>query len=69
MIMVLLHDLAYSDRRIQVEKIAQTLGISHGSVSTILHGRLSMRKLTAHWDLKSITMSKWQPEHQYAAPF
>ena len=30
-------DLVYSDRRIQVEEIAQALGISHGSVSTILH--------------------------------
>ena len=41
-------DLVYSDRRIQVEEIAQALGISHGSVSTILHDRLGMRKLTAH---------------------
>ena len=40
-------DLANSDRRIQVEEIAQALGISHGSVSTILHDRLGMRKLTA----------------------
>ena len=30
-------DLVYSDRRIQVEEIGQALGISHGSVSTILH--------------------------------
>ena len=28
-------DLVYSDRRIQVEEIAQALGISHGTVSTI----------------------------------
>jgi len=40
-------DLVYSDRRIKVEEIAQALGISHGSVSTILHDRLGMRKLTA----------------------
>ena len=40
-------DLVYSDRRIQVEEIVQALGISHGSVSTILHDRLGMRKLTA----------------------
>ena len=32
-------DLVYSVRRIQVEEIAQTLGISHGSGSTILHDR------------------------------
>ena len=40
-------DLIYSDRQIQVEEIAQEIGISHGSVSTILHDRLGMRKLTA----------------------
>ena len=57
-------DLVYSDRRIQVEEIAQALGISHGSVSTILHDRLGMRKLT----VSPFAMSKWQPEHQYAAP-
>ena len=42
-------DLVYSDRRIQVEEITQALGILHGSVSTILHDRLGMRKLTARW--------------------
>ena len=38
-----------SDRRIQVEEIVQALGISHGSVSTILHDRSGMHKLTARW--------------------
>ena len=42
-------DLICSDRRIQMEGIAQALGISHGSVSTTLHDRLGMRKLTARW--------------------
>ena len=41
-------DLVYSDRQIEVEEIVQGLGISHGSVSTILHDRLGMRKLRAH---------------------
>ena len=48
-------DLVYYDRRIQVEEIAQALGISHGSVSTILHDRLGMRKLTARWVPKSLS--------------
>ena len=48
-------DLVYSDRRIQVEEIAQVLGISHSSVSTILHERLGMRKLTARWVPKSLS--------------
>ena len=46
-------DLVYSDRGIQVEEITQALGISQSSVSTILHDRLGMRKLTARWVPKS----------------
>ena len=38
-----------------MEEIAQALGISDGSVSTILHDRLGMRKLTAHWVSKSLS--------------
>ena len=45
----------YTDRRIQVEEISQALGISHGSISTILHDRLGMRKLTACWVPKSLS--------------
>ena len=48
-------DLVYSDRRIQVEEIAQALGISHGNVSTILHDHLGMRKLTARWVPKPLS--------------
>ena len=48
-------DLVYSDRRIQVEEIAQALGISHGNVSTILHDHLGMRKQTARWIPKSLS--------------
>ena len=48
-------DLVYSDRRIQMEEIAQTLGNSHGSVSTILHDRLGTREITARWVPKSLS--------------
>ena len=48
-------DLVYSDRRIKVEEIANALHISHGSVSTTLHDRLGMHKLTAHWVPKSLS--------------
>ena len=47
--------LEYTDRRIQVEEITQLLGLSHGSVSTILHDRLGMCKLTARWVPKSLS--------------
>ena len=48
-------DLVYSDRCIQVEEIAQALGISHGRVSTILHCGLGMCKLTVHWVPRSLS--------------
>ena len=48
-------DLVYSDRRVKVEEIANALHISHGSVSTILHDHLGMRKLTARWVPKSFS--------------
>ena len=48
-------DLVYSDTRIQVEEIAQAIGFSHDSVSTILHDRLGMRKLTDRWVPKSLS--------------
>ena len=37
-----------------MEEIAQASGLSHGSVSTILHDRLGMHKLTACWVPKSL---------------
>ena len=40
---------SWTNRRIQLKEIAQALDISHCSVSTILHGRLGMRKLTTRW--------------------
>ena len=48
-------DLVYSDRRIKVEEIANSLHISHDSVSTTLHDRLGMHKLTARWVPKSLS--------------
>ena len=48
-------DLVYSDRLSKVEEIANALHISHGSVSTTLHDRLGMHKLTARWVPKSLS--------------
>ena len=48
-------DLVYSDRRIQMEEIAQALGIC---VSTILHDCLGMRKLIALWVPKSLSVEQ-----------
>ena len=48
-------DLVYSDRGIKVEEIVNALHISHSSVSTTLHDRLGMHKLTARWVPKSLS--------------
>ena len=48
-------DLVSSDRRIKVEEIANTLHISHGSVSTTLHDHFGMHKLTVRWVPKSLS--------------
>ena len=48
-------DLVYSDRWIKVEDIANALHISYGSISTTLHDRLGMHKLTAHRVPKSLS--------------
>ena len=45
----------YYDRRVKVEEIANAVHISRGSISTILHDRLGMYKLTAHWVPKSLS--------------
>jgi histone-lysine N-methyltransferase SETMAR len=43
------HKLVLADRRIQVRQIAGTLGISIGSVETILHEHLGFKKISARW--------------------
>ena len=48
-------DPVYSDRRIMVEEIANALHISHGSVSTTLHDRFGMHKLTVRLVPKSLS--------------
>ena len=48
-------DLVYFDRRFKVEEITNALHISHGSVSSTLHDRLGMHKLTARWVPKSLS--------------
>ena len=60
-------DLVSSDRRIHVEEIANALHFSHGSVSTTLHDRLGMHKLTPVGSQNPLATSKWQPEYQYTA--
>ncbi len=45
-----------NDRRLKVDQIAETLGISHGSVETILHEKLGMFKIDAPWVPRILTL-------------
>ena len=43
------HKIVLGDRKLKLRKIADTLKISEGSVFTILHEYLGMRKLSSKW--------------------
>jgi [histone H3]-lysine36 N-dimethyltransferase SETMAR len=45
----LVHDLILKDRRITIQFIADTLGMSAGSTEKILSEHLNLRKLSARW--------------------
>lgn len=53
-----IQDIIYEDRRVAVDDIVDTLGISHGSVYHILTDVLGMRKICANWVPHSLTMEQ-----------
>ena len=55
-----LHKLVLADRKLKMHEIAEELKISEGSVFTILHEHLSMRKLCSEWVLRLLTVDQKQ---------
>ena len=55
-----LHKLVLADRKLKLCEIAVGLNISEGSVFTILHEHLSMRKLCSKWVLRLLTVDQKQ---------
>ena len=51
------HDMILNDRRVKVREIVEAIGISHGTVITILHEKVSMKKLSARWKLHLFTVN------------
>ncbi|KAG5305571.1 SETMR methyltransferase, partial [Acromyrmex insinuator] len=43
------HDIVVTDRRVKVRELVEATGISHGTVISILHEQLDMKKLSARW--------------------
>lgn len=52
------HDMVLDDPRVKVREIAEAVGISTGSVISILHEKLDMRKLTARWVPRLLTIDQ-----------
>ena len=44
-----IHDMVLSNRRIKVRKIVEATGISQGTVFSILHEKLGLKKVSARW--------------------
>jgi hypothetical protein len=47
--------LIRADRRLTVDEIADKLGISHGSVHTIIHKKLKFKKVCTRWVPRELT--------------
>lgn len=54
------HKMILSDRKLKLCEIAEASKISEGSVSTILHEHLGMRKLNAKWVPRVLTVDQKQ---------
>ena len=54
------HKLVISDRKLKLREIAETVKISEGSVFTIMHEHLTMRKLFSKWVPRLLTVDQKQ---------
>ena len=52
--------MVLADRKLKLREIADTLKISEGSIFTILHKHLSMRKLCSKWVPRLLTVDQKQ---------
>lgn len=55
-----IHKIVLADRRLKLSEIAEIVKISKGSVFTILHEHLGMRKLCAKWVPRKLTIDQKQ---------
>jgi len=51
-----IHDIVLTDRRVKVRELIEATGISHGTVISILHEQLGMKKLSARWVPRLLTV-------------
>ena len=50
------HDIVLTDRRVKMRELVETTGISHGTVISIFYEKLDMKKLSARWVPRLLTV-------------
>ncbi|XP_018308488.1 histone-lysine N-methyltransferase SETMAR-like [Mycetomoellerius zeteki] len=50
------HDMILADRRTKVREVAEAIGVSYGTAFNILHDNLGMKKLSARWMPRLLTV-------------
>ncbi|KAG5314934.1 SETMR methyltransferase, partial [Acromyrmex insinuator] len=50
------HNIVLTDRRVKVREVVEATDISHGTVISILHEQLGMKKLSARWMPRLLTV-------------
>ena len=50
------YDIVLTDRRVKMRELVEATGISHGTVITILHEQMGMKKLSARWVPRLLTV-------------
>jgi histone-lysine N-methyltransferase SETMAR len=56
------HDLIEGDRQLSVVEICQELGISYGSVQSIIKNELQFRKISARWVPRLLSDQQKMPD-------
>ena len=59
-IQIQVHKLIISDRKLKLREIAETVKMSEGSVFTIMHEHLTIRKLFSKWVPRLLTVDQKQ---------
>ncbi|XP_018312176.1 putative uncharacterized protein FLJ37770, partial [Mycetomoellerius zeteki] len=63
------HDMILADRRTKVHEVAEAIGVSYGTVFNILHANLGMKKLSARWVPRLLTVDNKRMRLNFKAMF
>ncbi|KAG5321989.1 SETMR methyltransferase, partial [Acromyrmex heyeri] len=55
------HDIILADHRTKVHEVAEAVDVSYGTVFNIFHDNLRMKKLSARWVSRLLTMHRLTP--------